>query len=387
MTKRNGWIQDVVVRGSEEGPLAGMSFGLKDVFDVQGWTNTAGNPDWFRTHQPAVSTAPVVEALLDGGALLAGLTVTDELMYSLQGENAHYGTPVNPAAPDRIPGGSSSGSASVTAAGLVDIGIGTDTGGSIRIPSVYCGLFGLRPTHGAVPVEGLIPLAPSFDTVGVMTRGMPELMKTAGVLFDGPADAPLTQVLLPEEAWELAAPATAETLRPLVPEDAVGRTLTENGLAAWAETFRIIQAYEIWQEHGPWITETKPSFGPGVKERFKMASTITTDAYEQAVQERKEITRWLDKLLGTDGMLLMPTAAGPAPALSLPPDEVDTIRKANLQLCCIAGLAGLPQVTIPVEGPDGWIGLSAVGPRHRDKDLLQRAASFMEADKPKPARD
>lgn len=167
----------------QSGPLSGLSFAVKDVFDIKGNTSGAGNPDWLRTHPPAESTAPALLALLQRGAALEGTTQTDELMYSLNGENAHYGTPINPVAPDRIPGGSSSGSAVAAAAGLVDFAIGTDTGGSIRIPSSYCGLYGFRPTHGAVSTEGLIPLAHSFDTVGWMSRDVNILLKTGCVLL------------------------------------------------------------------------------------------------------------------------------------------------------------------------------------------------------------
>ena len=152
------------------GRLSGLGFAVKDLFDVAGSITTYGNPDWASTHAAASATAPVVTALLQAGARLVGKTKTVELAYGLTGENVWQGTPVNPRAPDRFPGGSSCGSAAAVAAGLVDFALGSDTGGSVRIPASYCGLFGIRPSHGAVSLAGACPLAPSFDTCGWFTR-------------------------------------------------------------------------------------------------------------------------------------------------------------------------------------------------------------------------
>ena len=161
---------NVAKDGRHKGVAAALSFALKDVFDVEGVTACAGNPDWLRTHRAATRTAPAVDKLLDAGASLRGLTITDELTLGLNGENFHYGTPTNPAAPDRVSGGSSCGSAAAVAGGLVDFALGTDTGGSVRVPASYCGIFGFRPTHGRVSNAGVVPLAPSFDTVGWFAR-------------------------------------------------------------------------------------------------------------------------------------------------------------------------------------------------------------------------
>ncbi|MDQ2103939.1 amidase family protein, partial [Azospirillum isscasi] len=171
------------IPGAADGPLAGLRFAVKDLFHIAGLPTGAGNPDWLRTHEVPQETAPAVRRLLDAGARVAGKTLTDELAWSLAGENAHYGTPENPKAPGRIPGGSSSGSASAVAGGAVDFAIGTDTGGSIRLPASYCGLYGLRPTHGAVPLDGSVPLAPSFDTVGWFAREAALLRRVGAVLL------------------------------------------------------------------------------------------------------------------------------------------------------------------------------------------------------------
>jgi amidase len=174
--------------GSPGGPLAGRRFAVKDLFAIAGHRACFGNPDWLSTHWAAEATAPVITWLLDAGAALVGTTVTDELAFSLTGENPHYGTPPNPAAPGRVPGGSSSGSASAVAGGLVDFALGTDTGGSVRVPASHCGIFGFRPTHGAVSPAGVLPFSPSFDTVGWFARDADTLAAVGDRLFPATRD-------------------------------------------------------------------------------------------------------------------------------------------------------------------------------------------------------
>ena len=134
----------------QTGPLAGLTVVIKDMYDIAGERTGGGNPDWLAAQQPATKNAAVVQKLLDAGATITGKTICDEFFYSVAGVNAHYGTPVNPRAPDRLPGGSSSGSASAAASDACDFAIGSDTGGSIRVPSSFCGLYGIRTTHGRV---------------------------------------------------------------------------------------------------------------------------------------------------------------------------------------------------------------------------------------------
>src|ERR687890_786551 len=153
-----------------EGKLTGLTFAAKDLFDVAGYPTSGGSPHLLALSGVKTRTAPTVQRLLDAGARLVGKTITDELAFSMNGKNAHFGTPVNGAAPDRIPGGSSSGSAAAVSNGLCDFALGTDTGGSVRAPASHCGLFGIRPTHGRVSLEGCHDLAPSFDSCGYFTR-------------------------------------------------------------------------------------------------------------------------------------------------------------------------------------------------------------------------
>lgn len=251
---------DLYVPPTGTGMLNNLSFALKDVFDVQGHISSAGNPDWLATHQPASEHADVVAALLKEGAALKGVTHTDELMYGLNGENAHYGTPVNPKSADRIPGGSSSGSAVAVAAGLTDFAIGTDTGGSVRIPSSYCGIFGYRPSHGRISTNGLIPLAPSFDTVGVMARDGHTLQKVGAVLLNSTSRASgFTRLYVPTDVMELVDEQSMRALAPSISHVMESFSTIEEiaiapqGFSAYMETFRLLQGKEIWQTHGEWI--------------------------------------------------------------------------------------------------------------------------------------
>lgn len=377
------------------GILDGKSFAIKDVFDIAGLTAGAGNPDWLRTHRPAVRNARAVDLLLRSGARLRGTTVTDELMYSINGENAHYGTPVNPRAPGRIPGGSSSGSASAAAAGLADFAIGTDTGGSVRVPSSYCGLFGIRPTHGVVDTEGLIPLAPSFDTVGWMARDARTLLEAGAALLgrdgggapqaaasrEGSAAAGrhgFTRLLIAEDMWELADEETQAALEACLPALAEmasppERTAAaEEGLDAWMSAFRHLQAIEIWQEHGDWIEENRPAFGPGIQERFAWAATLKREDHADAFALRTKAAARLESLLEDDTLLIAPAVPSVAPLLNQSGREVERQRVRTLQLTCPAGLSGLPQATMPIRDGRGLpVGLSFIAGRHQDLRLLR----------------
>jgi len=381
---------DVPVAHAAEGPLAGMTMAVKDLFDVVGYPTGCGQPSWPGRQVPAVATAPAVQSLLDAGARFVGKTQTDEIAYSLNGENAHYGTPVNPNAPGRVPGGSSSGSASATAGGLVDFAIGTDTGGSVRLPASFCGLFGVRPTHGAIPLDGCMALAPSFDVLGWFARDVETLRRVGATLLPaGSGDGLLGRPVIATDAFELLAPDVAEALRPGLVHavKALGLprqvAVADGAFDDWMQTFRICQAAEIWEVHGAWVERDNPQFGPGVAERMQMARAITADQRQAAQARREEIRRHLNGLIDEDTVLLMPTAPGIAPLLQTPPEDIDAFRSTALSLLCIAGLAGMPQVTLPLcRMEDCPIGLSLIGAPGQDAMLLAAAVKIMETPAP-----
>jgi amidase len=380
---QSGWNayikEDLIVEPTGGGLLSKLDFAVKDVFAIAGHTNSAGNPDWLDSHGPAAAHAEAVDRLLRHGARVKGAAVTDELMFSLNGENHYYGTPVNPSAPGCIPGGSSSGSAVAVAAGLADFALGTDTGGSVRVPSSYCGLFGIRPTHGLVPIGGVIPLAASFDTVGWMARDADTLQRVGQVLIGGAEESggEFRRLIVAGDAWEIADERCRQALAgPLsVLEgmmDSRRVTLAPQGLADWAATFRTLQGFEIWSAHGEWIRDRKPRFGPGIAERFVWASTLRREDYDRALPVRRRIREALAALLAGDGLLVIPTVPCTAPRIGLADAEIERTRAKVMQLSCIAGLGGLPQVTMPFRSRDGLpVGLSFIAGPRQDLRLLR----------------
>jgi amidase len=373
------------LEGSGAGSLAGLAFAVKDAFHIAGARTGFGQPDWLRTHSPASETAAAITRLLAAGANMVGKTNCDELCYSLTGENAHYGTPVNVNAPDRVPGGSSNGSAAAVAGGLVDFALGTDCGGSIRIPASYCGIIGLRPTHGRVSDQGVLPFGPSFDVVGWFSRDPQVFAKVGNVLLDGDRAPPPKRLLIAEDAWALVEPPVADALTPaaekakaVLDKSATVRVSPE-GLGDWFEVFRTLQAAEIWATLGAWVTETKPQLGPGVKERFAYAATITRDQVEAATARRREITAHVDSILGDDGVICLPTSPRAAPLRGTPTDQVEVeYRNQAMRLLSIAGLCGLPQISLPMARIDGLpLGLSLIGARNSDRGLIALARRVM----------
>jgi amidase len=366
------------------GLLDGLSFAVKDVFDVAGQRTGFGQPTWLATHAAAETTAPAVGRLLAAGARMIARAICDELTYSLDGENVHYGTPLNPACPERIPGGSSSGSASAVAGGLCEFSLGTDCAGSVRIPASFCGLYGMRPTHGRVPLEGAAPFAPSFDTAGWLARDADVLELVGRTLLDERPTVAERQMrphgLIAQDAFVVAGPLAAAALRPAVEQvsaqlaDTEEVHIAEEGLGRWVESFRVIQAFEIWQSLGAWVTEHRPALGPGIRERISWAATVTEESALAERRFRARVVERLDELLGGDGVVIMPTAPGPAPRRGLAPETLDDLRRRAISLLCIAGLGGLPQVTLPRAMLDGCpLGLSLIGPRGSDLLLLQLA--------------
>lgn len=368
--------------GAAEGPLAGLTFAVKDLYDTAGDVTGYGNPDWARTHAPATRDAAVVAALLGAGARLVGKTKTVELAYGLTGENVWQGTPINPGAPDRFPGGSSCGSAAAVAAGLCDIAMGSDTGGSVRIPASYCGVFGIRPSWGSVSLVGACPLGPTFDTAGWFAARAAVLRRAGEVLLPPGGDAPLGPLLKVKEAWVNAEPATAACLSNGQGLEAVERVLgpaltisiAPEGLDAFYENFRCAQAEEAWTSLGPWVEATNPAFGPGVKERFAAAKAMDPAKAAAGRAFRRIVQARLHALLGGGAVLVYPTSPAPAPRLTATQAEQNAVRERTMGVTAIAGLAGLPEVSLPVARIAGApIGLSLVAGPGRDRALLALA--------------
>lgn len=369
-------------------PLSGFRLAVKDLFHMAGLPTSAGNPTWLATHPIPTKTASSVAALLNAGANFCGKTMTDELAYSLNGQNIHYGTPSNPMTPDRLPGGSSSGSAVAVASGLADIGLGTDTGGSIRVPASYNGLFGLRPTHGVIPVDNMVALAPSFDTVGWLTKDLNTLEKTASILLKSKPPKEFTNVLIAKNLMDQVAH-VKELKTQLQTWREQGRLPNEASLVidtkAWktSETFRTLQGAEIWQEHGDWVNEVagldkgRAVFAPDIQLRFDWCKTLSEVDVAAAKQQRQHFSDWLESAI-QDTVLIIPTTPGIAPLLNANEDMLATYRNQLMDITAIAGLVGLPQLHLPVCTLDGApCGLSLIGSKGSDLALIRFAKTLL----------
>jgi amidase len=370
--------------GAATGPLAGLTGAVKDMYDIAGERTGAGNPDWLATQTPASRNAAAIQRLLDAGATIVGKTICDEFFYSVAGMNAHYGTPANLRAPGRIPGGSSSGSAAATAAGACDFALGSDTGGSVRIPASLCGLYGIRTTLGRIDLGGAMAMSPTFDTVGWFASGPGVFRRVGAALLGGMrTDAPIGKVIIADDAFAEADAPVAALLRDalgqmteVLPKPSHAR-LAPGGLDPWREVVRVIQAHEIWQVYGGFVEQKRPRFGPGVAERMKVASTITKDQADAARATHTVARDHLHALIAPGTIIALPSAPCIAPLIDTPAAGFESYRTRVMRLTCIAGLSGLPQVSIPIGSHDGCpVGLSFIGWAGGDEALLDLAVKL-----------
>ncbi|KAJ4957140.1 hypothetical protein NE237_013923 [Protea cynaroides] len=385
--------------------LNGFTFAIKDIFDIEGYVTGFGHPDWAKTHSPAVSTAPVVSALLNAGATSIGKTVLDELAYSLNGENIHYGTPVNPCAPDRIPGGSSSGSAVAVAAKLVDFSLGTDTGGSVRAPAAFCGIYGIRPSHGLISTSGVRDNSQSFDSVGWFARDPVVLNKVGRVLLQLPNVEPVqpTHIIIPDDCFKfLSIPSDRVTwvllksieklfggkivrhmnlgdyIKDKVPSSKhfMGECddqLEYNvpSLMALSTSMRLLQRYEFRINHEEWLTSVKPHLGPGISDRVQQVLKTTSENIDICHMIKNETRAALTDLLEEFGILALPTVPGPPYKLQTDAVTLENFRARSFSLLSIAGNAGFCQVSIPLGTYDNLpVSVSLVAKHGADSFLL-----------------
>lgn len=367
------------VRGAQTGPLAGLTAAVKDMYDIIGARTGGGSPEWLAVQRPAEVHAGAVQRILDAGATIIGKTVCDEFFYSVSGANAHYGTPVNPRAPGRLPGGSSSGSAAATAAGVCDFALGSDTGGSVRIPAAYCGLYGLRPTLGRVDLSGAMAMAPSFDVGGWFAAGPGVFRRVGEVLLQGMrVEAPLTRLVILDDAFENADPEVATLLHavlaagglpPAIHERAAGEQVED-----WREAFRLIQGNELWRIYGRFIETTSPALGPGIKERLAFAATVTDRAAAAAGGVKAQASQRMRALATPGTLLALPTAPAIAPVIDSELALLEAYRVRVMRLTCLAGLSGLPQMAVPAGTVSGCpVSLSFIGWAGGDEALLNLA--------------
>ncbi len=373
----------------KNGSLSGLRLGVKDLFHIAGLPTTAGNPDWLKTHPTPSSTSSVVKTLIEQGAELTAKTLTDEIAYSLNGVNSHYGTPINPADNTRIPGGSSSGSAVAVANGTIDIGLGTDTGGSIRVPASYNGLYGFRPSHGVVAVDNLVGLAPGFDTVGWLTRDFTTLHRVASCLVPEQPSSKIERlvVALPQglstqglsmqalSNWKAIVDALLPKLNAIV-SDVCVKELPQAMCAKASDAFRTLQGRQIWREHGDWIEGTEPTFADDISARFQWCKSLTQADENSAELLAQEFLAYWQREFITDSAtaVLCPTTPGAAPKLTMADDELASYRNHLMGLTAPAGLAKAPQISLPLMSDQHapW-GISLIGQYLSDQAVLNLA--------------
>lgn len=361
------------------GPLAGVRLAVKDLFALRGQAIGGGSARWLAEAPAQTATAASVRTLLAAGATVAGLAHTDELAFSLAGVTASYGAVPNPVAPGRVSGGSSSGPAAAVAGHAADLGIGTDTAGSIRVPASYCGLYGLRPTHGVISADAVLPLAPSFDTVGLLTRDPGLLATAADLLLPSSSGLPVDVLLRPSDLLESLAPDVRLAFDSAALALA-GRTSCRiepapelaAAVEVWLPAFRAVQAAEAWQAHGEFVACARDDLEPAVVARFESGRDLTDAAVAQAREVLAAARATLADLLTPGVALLLPASSSPALPLDLPAEQVDTARAATLRLTCLASLAGLPSVALPTMrvGPLP-MALCLVGAAGTDRSLLE----------------
>lgn len=369
------------IAGAASGPLAGLTVAIKDMFDIAGEKTGGGNPDWLAAQAPAKQNAALVQKLLDAGATLVGKTVCDEFFYSVAGVNAHYGTPLNPRAPGRIPGGSSSGSASAAASGACDFAIGSDTGGSVRIPAAFCGVYGIRTTHGRVDLAGAMAMAHSFDAAGWFAGGPGIFRKIGTVLLDGVRkEASISRLIVLDDAFAEADQEVTALLSAAL--DAMAETLPRaehmriapEGFEPWREAFRVVQAREIWNVYGDFVAQAQPKLGAGVRERIEAAAHVSARQADAAQAVRQKARAHILGIVQPGTVLVLPTAPSIAPRVDASAAELDSVRARIMRLTCIAGLSGLPQVSLPIGMVSGCpVGLSFIGWAGGDEALLDLA--------------
>jgi amidase len=374
----NAFVDRTRIPGAASGPLAGLTFAVKDLFDVAGLPTLGSTPDWNPGRVPAVKHAWVVEQLLAAGATMIGKTVTDEVSLGILGENKHHGRVINPRAPEHVPGGSSSGSAAAVAGGLCDFALGTDTGGSVRVPSSFCGLFGIRATHGKIPTAGMLPQAPSFDTAGFMADRPEVFIAVAAILLgDTPSAAPPGKLLIGTEAFAAADPAVRDALQSgldaarAVISASESAIIHPDGLEAANEQHQVLQPTEAMHTFADWLDTENPRLAWEVALGRARAMMIDPARVAPAQQFRAAFRAHMQALLGADAVLAIPTTPIAAPLHGQRRLAMYELRGRISRLNTIAGQCGLPQASLPLGMADGRpVGLSFIAPPGREDLLL-----------------
>ncbi|MES2537920.1 MAG: amidase [Pseudomonadota bacterium] len=373
-------------------PLAGLPVSIKDLLDVAGETTMAGSVV-LKEAAPATADAPVVQRLRAAGAAIVGKTNMTEFAFSGIGINSHYGTPVNPADREvaRIPGGSSSGAAVSVAAGICVAGIGSDTGGSIRIPAALCGLVGFKPTARRVPTAGALPLSTTLDTICAMTRSVRDCILIDSII----ADTALLVHRLPLAGLRLAVPGTmvldgmdghvAATFgNALSRLSAAGATIIETPLALISEALPLnkFSGIEAFAWHQKLLAAHEDQYDPRVAKRIKMGAAPSAADYIELHAKRRDWIMRMEAGIAAFDALIMPTVPIVAPPIADLVASEEAFFKANgllLRNPSVINLLDGCAVSVPCHAAGSLpAGLMIAGPAMSDARILSIAAAIEE---------
>ena len=364
------------------GPLSDLTFVVKDMCEIKGFKSSCGNPDFYEKCLPADDFAPFLKDILNKGATLKGITICDEFFYSLIGENGHYGTPANLNAPGCVPGGSSSGSAAALTTDLYDFSIGSDTGGSVRVPASFCGLLGIRPTHNRINTKGVYPMAPTFDTIGWFAKDINTFKKIGFNILNqqDKSKSSFKDFVIAEDILELANSDIINLFNNYInnsfPEIKKIR-LSKHNKDVIADNFRILQGGEIVENVIPWILKNKPKISPEINNRIEMAIKITKDEINQAVKFRENLKKEIELTLPEGLIALFPTTPFSSPKCGQSDEQLSSYRKKLMEFTSIAGMTSRPQISIPkFKDNTGPIGISLLGWRYSDEVLLENITNL-----------
>lgn len=376
----------IAIKGRENGQLANYKFAAKDVFKIKGSTWGNGHPDWLENSGPDEFTTTAILNLLDQGADLVGKTVCDELCYSISGENWHYGSPLNAADTRRLAGGSSSGSAAATAAGLVDFALGSDCLGSVRIPASYNGVIGMRPTYKRIENDGEVPYCESMDVLGYFASEKEVFQNVSAILMEEDHKKTIfNKLYVLEDAFEIVDSEVKEAFTEMINEigDELGEIkqvrIAPEGLDYWVkEVFQIVQGYEVWDSYGGFVNKYQPRLSPGPKERLEKASKITRESYLKAKEKQEEFRQRISGMLADGAIFILPTASSIAPLKSTSLEEINRLRAQSSKLLIISALSGIPQLTLPLLELEGVpLGLSLMSAQNTDRALIDFGLEFL----------
>ena len=369
---------------NKNGVLNNLSFVLKDMCKIKGLKTSCGNPDFYVKCYNAEDHAPFLNELLNNGAVLKGITICDEFFYSLIGENGHYGTPNNLNAPGCVPGGSSSGSAAALTENLYDFSIGSDTGGSVRIPASFCGLMGIRPTHDRINTNGVYPMAPSFDTIGWFAKKIEVFQKIGDVLLNNneTSKANFKKYVIAEDLLEIAENEVQNEFKKFIELKLPGISkvcLSTNTKSEIADNFRILQGNEVKENVLPWITKNKPIISPEINARIEMASKITNDEVKLAKTFRNKLVKEVENSLPEGVIAIFPTAPFSAPVCGQDDASLGSYRKKLMEMTSIAGMTYRPQISLPcLKNKNRPVGISLLGWKYSDEILLKKITDIIE---------